>query len=73
MKKILLLAFTAILFTSCKKEYVCFCGDEKMDIGGVVIYDTKKNAEKKCAEKETFYINQEASPNPNMRCGLSPD
>lgn len=60
MKKMITLSavvLTAMLFTSCKKDYTCTCvtKDNGVELSrtSVTIKDTKKNAESACSGKAT--------------------
>jgi hypothetical protein len=43
---------------SCKKEYVCQCGNEFIDVEGKIIKDTKKSASEKCENFDSEWKKQ---------------
>ncbi|MBP7810398.1 MAG: hypothetical protein KA163_13980 [Bacteroidia bacterium] len=47
-KKILLLAFTLVLFASCKKTYKCECTNSNGSYEAGEVEGTKKQAQKHC-------------------------
>jgi hypothetical protein len=49
-KKIILFAFTLILFASCKKNYKCTCSNENGSYEAGEIEGTKRQAKKQCAK-----------------------
>jgi hypothetical protein len=62
MKKLLpvaIIALTAVMFTSCKKDYTCKCtytdSGVTTDLGSVTIHDTKSNAKSACNGKVTGF------------------
>jgi|LakMenEpi03Aug12_release.lakeMendotaPanAssembly.Ray.scaffolds.fasta_scaffold4238223_1 hypothetical protein len=60
MKKIVLslavVAFAAVSFTSCKKDYTCSCSDPTGDTQKIEIKDAKKaDAEDACAASNTIW------------------
>ena len=52
-KKILLVAFLGILFSSCKKNYECWCTNENGTYLSGEIEGTKRQAKKQCAQVAT--------------------
>lgn len=54
MKKTTLISIilTSMLFISCKKKYVCECGNPGGIYKTFTIRDTKKNAAEKCYDKD---------------------
>jgi adenine specific DNA methylase Mod len=49
-KKILLAAFVVVLFSSCKKNYECWCTNENGSYYAGEIEGTKRGAKKQCAK-----------------------
>jgi hypothetical protein len=62
MKKLIplaLIAVTAVMFTSCKKDYTCKCSYTLNGVttvlGSVTIHDTKSNAKDACNKEVTSF------------------
>lgn len=60
-RKIILFAFTLILFASCKKNYRCECTNENGSYYAGEIEDTKRKAKKRCAA---------IAPSPSTTCEI---
>lgn len=48
-KKILWVAFTLVLFASCKKNYQCSCSNSNGSYDAGEVEGTKRQAKKQCA------------------------
>jgi hypothetical protein len=59
MKKLVLLSFalmtSAVVFTSCKKDYTCTCTDSSGFSASVTIHTTKKKATDACTADASVY------------------